>query len=337
MDDAPMSSGQLELSVVIPAFNAEATIGDQLEALANQDASFCFEVIVADNGSTDGTVDVVKMWQKRIPNLLLVDASERRGPSHARNAGAKRGNAPFLAFCDADDVVSTQWVREIHKALQAVEMVGGMTDYARLNPGREWDFGDNVPLYRDRAMPFFWATGAGNMGIRASVFREVGGFDERFSAGEDKDLCFRVQALGYSITGSESAVVHIRHRAGIVQMMRQTYAYGRADRQLVRHYSRLAAAYGASAKTSRQTKRVPAHVTVGQRIYNAYRRLRIVIWWIATSIRSRQFFVTQVRGFAYRLGYENGRIDMAIAPIEPPSLPLVRQEKGNSAIAPPRE
>ena len=67
----------MELSVIIPCLNAEATIATQLEALANQHWSKPWEVVVSDNGSTDNSLEIVKSYKDRLPNLRIVDASAR--------------------------------------------------------------------------------------------------------------------------------------------------------------------------------------------------------------------------------------------------------------------
>ena len=105
------------LSVIIPCKNMGATIGAQLEALANQSWSEPWEVIVSDNGSSDDSVRVVQRYAARLPNLRLVDASDRPGASHARNVGARHATAPALAFCDADDEVGVDWLAAMDRAL----------------------------------------------------------------------------------------------------------------------------------------------------------------------------------------------------------------------------
>src|SRR5581483_7290203 len=75
-------------SVAIPAYNVETVIGEQLASLAAQDFRGEWEVLVSDNGSTDATVARVLEWCGRLPGLRLVDASQRRGRSPARNIGA---------------------------------------------------------------------------------------------------------------------------------------------------------------------------------------------------------------------------------------------------------
>src|SRR5690606_34073255 len=134
-DHAPMTADlpTPEASVVIAAFNAERTLGEQLAALSRQAVRFPWEVLVCDNGSTDGTVAVVTEWQGRLPQLRLVDASARRGPGAARNAGAARALSPLLLFCDADDVVADDWLAPLHGALQREVFVTGNSRRPVLN------------------------------------------------------------------------------------------------------------------------------------------------------------------------------------------------------------
>ena len=86
------------LSAIIPCLNAADTIGVQLDALSKQKWDKPWEVIVADNGSSDDTVKIVEYYQDRFQRLRIVDASDKKGPSHARNVGADASNAELLAF-----------------------------------------------------------------------------------------------------------------------------------------------------------------------------------------------------------------------------------------------
>src|SRR5689334_21491509 len=89
------------LSIVIPCLDVAPVLPRQLEALANQCWSQHFEVIIADNGSTDGTAAVARGHAARLPALRVVDASDRRGRQYACNRGA--ASAPnAVVFVDAD-------------------------------------------------------------------------------------------------------------------------------------------------------------------------------------------------------------------------------------------
>jgi glycosyltransferase involved in cell wall biosynthesis len=232
-------SASIEVSVVIPAYNAEATLGDQLAALARQRVPFAWEILVCDNASTDGTAGVTRDWQARLPHLRLLDASARRSPGAARNVGAANANGVFLLFCDADDVVADDWVVELHGALQAHNFVTGKSRRPELNSDPD------APVYFDFAsyrMPFLSSipvAGGGNLGVRRSVFERVSGFDEFQRTGEDVDLCWRIQLAGEPLATQPTAVVTVRNRPSLRATFRQAYAYGIGDRRLRRKYARL--------------------------------------------------------------------------------------------------
>src|SRR2546426_8436308 len=116
------------ISVVIPVLNGVDTLPAQLEALSGQTYSGRWEMIIADNGSTDGTPDLVRTWTDRIPGLRIVDASDRKGQAHARNVGAAAALGDFIAFCDADDVATPGWLDGMVRAAPWTDLVGGAID-----------------------------------------------------------------------------------------------------------------------------------------------------------------------------------------------------------------
>ena len=134
MERRQLSVSDCELSVVIPAFNGMGFIKEQLDSLANQATTLRWEVIVADNGSTDQTRDYVTSRALEFPvPLRVVDASARRGVSHARNAGAIAARSDHVAICDCDDAVDRHWIDEIYKALQTADVVGGALSTLHVN------------------------------------------------------------------------------------------------------------------------------------------------------------------------------------------------------------
>jgi glycosyltransferase involved in cell wall biosynthesis len=113
--------------VIIPAKDVADVLGRQLEALASQRTSIHWEVVIADNGSTDRTVEVAAAWRDRLPALTIVDAGSRRGAGHARNEAVTRSSGRIPAFCDADDVVCETGVQAYDDALQEAD-AGGRPD-----------------------------------------------------------------------------------------------------------------------------------------------------------------------------------------------------------------
>jgi len=122
----------MKLSVIIPCFNAANMIAVQLEALANQQCSEPWEVIASDNGSTDKTVAIVEQYQKKLPNLRIVNSSELRGAAHARNVGALTAAGDALVFCDADDEVAPGWVAAMGEALSKYDFVACRREYNQI-------------------------------------------------------------------------------------------------------------------------------------------------------------------------------------------------------------
>ena len=116
------------MSVVVPMYNAADLIAAQIEALGRQDFEGEWEVVVADNGSTDSSVDVVRRLEGVVPRLRLIDASHRRGAAAARNLGTSVTEGVGVAYCDADDVVDPSWLRHHEESLRRADVVGGRFD-----------------------------------------------------------------------------------------------------------------------------------------------------------------------------------------------------------------
>ena len=113
------------ISIVVPVLNGGQFLIEQLQALTNQRSSEPWEVVIADNGSTDGSLEVAQEWSRAHENFRAVDASRVAGPAAARNAGVVAATGEYLAFCDADDVVLAGWIDACVQALQQVDLAAG--------------------------------------------------------------------------------------------------------------------------------------------------------------------------------------------------------------------
>jgi glycosyltransferase involved in cell wall biosynthesis len=229
MIQRPMSQAPLKLSVVIPCLNAAGTIAQQLDALAGQSWPGGWEVIVADNGSTDRSREIVESYRGRLPGLKLVDASDKRGQAHARNLGAAAATGDAFLFCDADDVVASGWLEGMGRALAVHDFVACRYDNEKLNP--VWVQRTHLNPQKDGLTaydypPFLPHAGGGGLGVRRSVHEAVGGFDESMPALEDTDYCWRIQLAGHSFHFAPEAVVYIRHRHDPRSIYRQGVSYG---------------------------------------------------------------------------------------------------------------
>ena len=230
-------TARVDVSVVVPAHNAAHVIGDQLAALAGQEVDGTWEVVVVDDGSTDGTRTAVAAWADRLPGLRLSPPLPRRGASAARNRGAQVAAGDLLLYCDGDDVVAPGWVAAMAEAAQRTDLVGGFVDGTRLNgphPSRRrrpYPV-DRLPVLLD-FLPY--ATSA-NFGIRAATLAALGGWNEDYWVGGDAELCWRAQLAGHTLAFVPEAVVHYRYRGSTLGAVRQQYEWGQADPKLHRDF-----------------------------------------------------------------------------------------------------
>jgi len=223
----------MQVSVVIAAWNGASVIGHQLDALARQQWHAPWEIVVADNGSRDGTRAVVAEYRARLANLRLVDASARSGLTHARNVGARAALGESLLFLDQDDEAGSGWLAAMGDALQRHDLVAGRLEHDRLNETRAIAVrgrpqSDGLILWRlGTYHPFAFGC---TIGIRRSLHESVGGWDEDFTAGgEDLDYCWRLYRAGATLEFVPAAVVHYRSRHELSDLYRQARAYGEAE------------------------------------------------------------------------------------------------------------
>jgi len=229
----------MKLSVVIPCRDAANTIGLQLEALSRQQWHDDWEVIVADNGSSDGTRDVVARYSGRLPGLRLIDASARRGAAHARNVAARAATGEAIAFCDADDEVGNGWLTAIGNALARHDFVASRMDLDKLNPPWLAVTLNNVQgkeIRRAYYPPFLSHAGSSGMGVKKALHDRVEGFDETLREREDTDYCFRIQLQGVELRFVPEATIHIRYRQSAEALFQQARRWARYQVLLYKRY-----------------------------------------------------------------------------------------------------
>jgi len=231
------------LTVIIPTFNGGRNLAEQLEALAHQVDPGPFEVIISDNGSSDDTLDIVRHYIGKVPGLRIVDSSQRRGRSYARNKGAEAALAEALAFSDQDDVVGKMWVRAMGRALEEYDFVTGPIDGKELNESWQTEY-TNYQVrepHIHRYPPYLAHVPANNLGIKRSLHRDIGGFDESLTlAWEDVDYAFRLQLAGAKVHFEPDALVHYRLRHDFTSIYRQARAYGKGNVAFYKKYEPMA-------------------------------------------------------------------------------------------------
>jgi glycosyltransferase involved in cell wall biosynthesis len=235
--ESPESGCAVELSVVLPCLDAADLLPRQLEALAAQEWDGTWEVVIADNGSTDGSQQVAASFADRVPNLRVVDASAHGGRHYACNVGVANARGRSVVFVDADDEVASSYLAAMAPALREHAIVAARLDHVTLDP--EWMRGVGSGFQTKGLedgfgfLPF----GAGaSLGFQRSAFDAVGGFRQRASYCEDVDICWRAQLDGVPIEFVPDAVVHYRQRPTVMAMFRQHRNFGRARALLFHDY-----------------------------------------------------------------------------------------------------
>jgi glycosyltransferase involved in cell wall biosynthesis len=225
------------VSVVIPVRNGEQTLPEELAALTKQTYDGAWEVVVADNGSTDGTRRVCAEWADRLPGFRVIDASDRPGSSHARNVGAAAAQGDLLAFCDADDVVDEHWLAAMVHACAEHDLVGGVQEESRLNDETiRQSRGARARRALVRPLDFLPFAPTSNLGVWSDVYRAVGGLDIGYPQAHDVEFSWRAQLGGFDLGHAPDAVVHYRYRSTVKGVAKQAYLTGYDAVQLYRDY-----------------------------------------------------------------------------------------------------
>lgn len=271
----------VDVSVIIPVKNGEQWLGDQLAALAAQDFAGTWEVVVADNGSTDGTRQLVERMAADFPAPLRVaDASTRPGISHARNSGAIASTGKLLAFCDCDDRVAQGWLDAAWRAHERGEVVAG------LNRERTEPQDPNSPVLNPGAVIRGTRIDAFigcNFAVRRDAYFAVGGFDESLPpyGCDDIEFSVRIAKAGMDVVGAEDMVVYFRKTEGTRAILRKVYLSAKAEVVLwYRHIEQFHDRVGLS-RSAREFARLPFDVVRG--LVRRDRDLK----WIARDIVSR--------------------------------------------------
>jgi len=215
------------ISVIVCSRNGASTIRDCLEALLRLDYPH-YEVIVVDDGSTDSTAQIAGNYPFRLIS------TENRGLGSARNTGLKAATGEIVAFIDDDAYPDEHWLTYLAIAF--------------LNANHAGVGGPNIPPAGDGAIADCVAIAPGgpvhvlisdreaehipgcNMAFRKSCLEAIGGFDTKFrAAGDDVDICWRLQQCGWTLGFSPGAVVWHHRRNSLRAYWKQQEGYGKAE------------------------------------------------------------------------------------------------------------
>ncbi len=211
------------ISVVVPAYNNQNTIGLCLDALLAQTAPReSYEVIVVDDGSTDATAQAADARGVRVirqPN---------RGPGAARNTGAQQGTGEIIIFVDADSVPDEHFVEKLAAPFCDPEIAGASGEkknrqsnlWARFVQA-EYDY----KYERIAAHPTIDFVDSSTAAYRRKVFLGNGGFDTMMMEAEDTELSFRLSERGYRMVLVRDAIAFHTHPESLLAFLVRKYRY----------------------------------------------------------------------------------------------------------------
>jgi glycosyltransferase involved in cell wall biosynthesis len=220
----------VEISVVIPTFNRIEILPEVLAALGQQEGAPPFEVVVVDDGSSDGTWDLLAGY--RAPYRLEVARQENAGPARARNRGVELSSGRRVAFLGDDTVPSKGWLRAHQRAAErhAGERLLGVIGYTGWHPRmkvdpflryiNEYGLQFGYALIEDRENVPFNFLYTSNLSLpREALLEEP--FDLRFPypAWEDTELGYRLKERGLKLVYEPAALVQHDHPTRLGRFM----------------------------------------------------------------------------------------------------------------------
>jgi glycosyltransferase involved in cell wall biosynthesis len=230
----PYQTAWPQISVIVCTYNGSRTLRDCLSGLERMKYP-AFEVIVVDDGSKDNTAALSAEYSVRLIRIA------NGGLSNARNVGWQAAKGEIVAFLDDDASPDPHWLFYLASTLLASNCAGvGGPNLAWPNDGFIANCVDHAPgnpthvLLTDSEAEHLPGC---NMAFRKSCLAEVGGFDSQFRiAGDDVDLCWRLQERGMTLGFHPAAMVWHHRRGKIREYWKQQVNYGKAEAMLERKW-----------------------------------------------------------------------------------------------------
>ncbi|MCD4655798.1 glycosyltransferase [bacterium] len=214
------------ISVIIPVFNGADYVDKCLISLGKQSISRnCYEIIVVDDGSNDGTPEKVKSICDKLIQI------ENSGPAVARNRGAQSASGQILLFTDADCIPEPDWIEKMSAPFQKETVSGTKGAYLTYQTQiiarfiqSEYESKYNY-MSKHKFIDFIDTYSAG---FRRNIFLKLGGFNENFPGAsvEDQEFSFRMAEAGYKMVFLPEARVYHRHAQTLTHYFRKKFNIG---------------------------------------------------------------------------------------------------------------
>lgn len=230
---------QIDLSIITISYNTRDILKDCLTSIIKHTKGITYEIIVVSTGSSDGSLEMIRDFSRKHPEVRLVDAKENVGFGRGNNLGATKAHGEYLLFLNSDTLIFDNALKEALDKIKKHPEAGAYScrllnaDHSFQPSGGyfptfanlfAWQmFIDDLPVIGnlihsfhpkqsqyDKNKKMDWITGAFMM-IRKNLFDQIGGFDKTiFMYTEEMELCYRLAKVGYTTFYTNSpAIIHL--------------------------------------------------------------------------------------------------------------------------------
>ncbi|EPX80519.1 glycosyltransferase family 2 protein [Salipiger mucosus] len=197
-------------TIVIPCFNAEATLPATLDSLRAQTFTD-WEMLIVDDGSTDASREIARTAALGDARITLLN-NPSRGPSAARNVALRRASGKLIAFCDADDLWAPEKLAVMDRlfAEECVDAAFARIAFFDERGSRSLSTVPEGPLTIGMLLAENPVCTMSNLVVRRDTFEASGGFDSRMVHNEDLEWLIRLVGDGHAVLGVNQTLVHYR-------------------------------------------------------------------------------------------------------------------------------
>ncbi|RLI78456.1 hypothetical protein DRP07_11045 [Archaeoglobales archaeon] len=217
-----------KISAIIPAYNAEKTIKECINAVLAQSYKPS-EVIVVDDGSTDNTYKIASQFNE----VKVIRSNINRGVASARNLGIMASKYKYIYFIDSDSFPRKKCIELLMKEFskdEKIGIVGGSNispEYINDKYNKAYDITNRYGHHINLQEGYVEYIG-GNFCIKKEIFNKIGLYDTNLRTHEDFDLCIRARKEGYKVYFQPKAIAdHYHQRITLKKYLRYAYTGGK--------------------------------------------------------------------------------------------------------------
>jgi len=229
-------SAKIAYSVIVPSFNRADEIADLIASIQQLEFDHdCFELIIVDDGSTDGTRSLLERMKTELGDFFRYFTQKNQGPGAARNTGMTYAVSDFFIFIDSDCTVPDNWLSEIDREIKTshADAFGGPDTYAENFPALLKAINYTMTSFlttgglrgrKGKKLAKFYPRSF-NMGLTRALWDKIGGFGS-LRHGQDIEFSNRIIQSGAKVVFIENAPVFHKRRTNIRRFYRQVFNWG---------------------------------------------------------------------------------------------------------------